>query len=123
MFTSAKLFNMKIINSCILAVCAGALALSSHSCKPKQVGLQAEAGGIETATPDERVVQQTPNEAPHAAPKAVEPVARTPPDYNLNSILFGHDSHVPKPESYAVLDHNSREMRKDSNAKFVIEGH
>src|SRR5690606_18085049 len=123
MFTSAKLFNMKIINSCILVVCAGALALSSHSCKPIQVVIQPAAEVIERETPAERVVQETPKEAPKEAPKTVEPVATTPPDYNFNNILFEYDSHVLKTESYAVLDHISREMRKDSNAKFVIEGH
>ena len=114
---------MKTINSCILAVCVGILALSTQSCKPKQVVVQPAAEVIEREAPAERVVSETPKEAPKEAPTTVEPVATTPPNYDFNNIQFEYDSHVLKTDSYAILDHISREMRKDNEAKFIIDGH
>lgn len=114
---------MKTINSCLLAACASALALSTHSCKPKQVVLQPAAEVVERETSAERVVNETPKEAPKEAPTTVAPVATTPPNYNFRNIQFEYDSHVLKTDSYAILDGISREMRKDSNAKFIIDGH
>ena len=114
---------MKIINSCVVAACASVLALSTYSCKPKQVVLQPAAEVVEREAPTERVVQETPKEAPKEAPKTVEPVVTTPPNYDFSNILFEYDSHVLKTNSYATLDRISREMRKDTDAKFLIDGH
>lgn len=123
MFTPAKLFNMKTLNSCILAASAIALALSTHSCKPKQVVLQPAAEVVEREAPAERVVSETPKEAPKEAPTTVAPVATTPPNYDFKNIQFEYDSHVLKTDSYAILDQISREIRKDPSAKFIIDGH
>lgn len=114
---------MKTVNYCILAACASALAISTQSCKPKQVVVQQPAEVIEREAPAERVVSETPKEAPKEAPRTVEPVATTPPNYDFKNIQFEYDSHVLKTDSYAILDHISREMRKDTNAKFIIDGH
>lgn len=114
---------MKSINSCIITACVSVLAISTHSCKPKQVVVQPAAEVIEREAPAERVVSETPKEAPKEAPTTVEPVATTPPNYNFKNIQFEYDSHVLKTNSYAILDGISREMRKDTNAEFVIHGH
>ncbi|MEC3878746.1 OmpA family protein [Parapedobacter sp. 10938] len=114
---------MKTINSCLIAVCASAIAISTHSCKPKQVVVQPAAEVVEREAPAERVVSETPKEAPKEAPTTVKPVATTPPNYDFKNILFEYDSHVLKTNSYAILDHVSREMRKNTNAEFIIDGH
>ncbi|HWK55698.1 MAG TPA: OmpA family protein [Parapedobacter sp.] len=114
---------MKTINYCVLAACISASAISTQSCKPKQVVLQPAAEVVERETTPERVVSETPKEAPKEAPKTVEPVAQTPPNYDFRNIQFEYDSHVLKTNSYAILDHISREMRKDTKAKFIIDGH
>lgn len=114
---------MKIVNNCILAGFAGILALSTQSCKPKQVVLQPAAEVVEREVPEERVVSAPVQEAPKEAPRTVEPATTTPPNYDFNDIRFEYDSHVLKTDSYATLDQISREMRKDNNAKFVIDGH
>ncbi|MGV3762543.1 OmpA family protein [Parapedobacter sp.] len=114
---------MKTINSCILAACASALAFSTHSCKPKQVVLQPAAEVVEREAPAERVVKETPKEAPKEAPTTVKPVATTPPNYHFKNIQFEYDSHVLKTNSYAILDQISREIRKDNDETFIIDGH
>ena len=114
---------MRTTKNCVLAACIGILAASSQSCKPKQVVLQPAAEVVERDTPAERVVSETPKEQPREAPTTVEPVATTPPNYDFRNIQFEYDSHVLKTDSYAILDHISREIRKDNRAKFVIDGH
>ena len=114
---------MKITNSCIIAACASVLAISTHSCKPKQVVVQPAAEVVEREAPAERVVSETPKEAPKEAPTTVEPVATTPPNYDFKNIQFEYDSHVLKTNSYAILDQISREMRKNTRAEFIIDGH
>ncbi|HWL00260.1 MAG TPA: OmpA family protein [Parapedobacter sp.] len=114
---------MKTISSYILAGFVGILALSTQSCKPKQVVLQPAAEVIEREAPAERVVSETPKEAPKEAPTTVAPVPTTPPNYDFKNIQFEYDSHVLKTDSYAILDHISREMRKDAGAKFIVDGH
>jgi len=123
MFTPVKLFNMKITNSCIIAACASVLAISTHSCKPKQVVVHPAVEVVEREAPAERVVSETPKEVPKEAPTTVEPVATTPPNYDFKNIQFEYDSHVLKTNSYAILDQISREMRKNTRAEFIINGH
>ena len=114
---------MKTVNNCILVACIGMLAISYQSCKPKQVVLQPAAEVIERDVPEERVVAETTKEAPKEAPTSVEPVPTTPPNYDFKNIQFEYDSHVLKTESYAILDQIAREMQKDPDAKFIIDGH
>lgn len=114
---------MKTINSCILAGCVGILALSTQSCKPKQVVVQPAAEVVEREAPAERIVSETPKEAPKEAPTTVEPATPAPPNYDFKNIQFEYDSHVLKTDSYTILDHISREMRKDNSAQFIIDGH
>ena len=103
--------------------CISALAISYQSCKPKQVVVQPAAEVVEREAPEERIVAETPKEAPKQAPTTVEPVSVAPPNYAFNNIQFEYDSHVLKTESYAILDQISREMRKDNDATFIIDGH
>ncbi|WP_262249465.1 OmpA family protein [Parapedobacter soli] len=85
--------------------------------------LQPAAEVIEREAPDERMVSETPKPTPQQAPTTVAPVATTPPNYDFKNIQFEYDSHVLKTESYAILDQISREMRKDTDANFIIDGH
>ncbi|SEK63259.1 OmpA family protein [Parapedobacter koreensis] len=123
MFTAAKLFYMKTVKSCILMAYVGVLAISYQSCKPKQVVLQPAAEVIEREAPAERVVAEPKKEEPKAAPTQPAATPATPPNYTFKNIQFEYDSHVLKTESYAILDQIAREMQKDANAKFVIDGH
>lgn len=113
---------MKTVNNCILVACISVLAISFQSCKPKQVVLQPAAEVVERDIPDERVVVET-TKKPEEAPTKRDPVPTTPPNYAFKNIQFEYDSHVLKTESYAILDHIAREMQKDTDAKFIIDGH
>lgn len=53
----------------------------------------------------------------------VTPVVAEAPNYDFTNILFEYDSHVLKTESYRALDRIAREILKDENAKFIIDGH
>lgn len=103
--------------------CIGALALSYQGCKPKQVVLQPSAEVVEREAPEERVVAEPQKTEPKPAPTQSEPEPVSPPNYNFNNIQFEFDSSVLKTNSYAVLDQIGREMQKDANAKFIIDGH
>jgi len=123
MFTAVKLSNMKTISNCILMSCLGMLAMSYQGCKPKQVVLQPSAEVVEREVPEERVVAEPQKKEPTAAPTQSTPAPVSPPNYNFTNIQFEFDSSVLKTNSYAVLDQIAREMQKDSDAKFIIDGH
>lgn len=123
MFTAVKLLNMKIVSNCILMSCIGALAISYQGCKPKQVVLQPSAEVVERDVPEERVVAEPQKKDATPAPTQSTPSPVSPPNYNFRNIQFEFDSSVLKTESYAVLDQIGREMQKDPDAKFIIDGH
>ncbi|MGK6351205.1 OmpA family protein [Parapedobacter sp. DT-150] len=114
---------MKTVNRCILMAFIGSSAISYQACKPKQVVLQPAAEVVEREMPEERVVAEPTQKAPEQAPTKPDPAPVAPPNYTFKNILFEYDSHVLKTESYAILDHIGREMQKDPNAKFLIDGH
>ena len=114
---------MKTVSNCILMSCIGMLALSYQGCKPKQVVLQPSAEVVEREVPEERVVAEPQKEEPTPAPAKSTPAPVSPPDYNFSNIQFEFDSSVLKTNSYAVLDRIAREMQKDTQAKFIIDGH
>ncbi|WP_188506650.1 OmpA family protein [Parapedobacter pyrenivorans] len=114
---------MKTVSNCILMACLGMLAISYQSCKPKQVVLQPAAEVVERDIPEERMVMEPKKEEPKAAPTKSDPTPVAPPNYTFKNIQFEYDSHVLKTESYAILDHIAREMQKDADAKFIIDGH
>jgi len=103
--------------------CISVLAISYQSCKPKQVVLQPAAEVVERDAPEERVVVEPKKEAPQPTPTRPDPTPAAPPNYNFKNIQFEYDSHVLKTESYATLDQIAREMQKDADAKFIIDGH
>lgn len=125
MFTAVKLSNMKTVSNCVLMSCIGILAISYQSCKPKQVVLQPSAEVVERDVPEERVVAEPQKKEPASAPapKQTASTPATPPNYKFRNIQFEFDSSVLKTDSYAVLDQIAREMQKDTNAKFIINGH
>jgi len=123
MFTPEKLSYMKTISNCLLAACFGTLTIFSQSCKPKKVVLQPAAEVVERQTPQERIVNETPQPQPQPAPTRSESAPVDPPNYNFKNIQFEFDSSVLKTDSYAVLDQIAREMQKDLKAKFILHGH
>ena len=114
---------MKIVSNSILMSCIGMLALSYQGCKPKQVVLQPSAEVVERDVPEERVVAEPQKKDAPPAPTQSTPSPVSPPNYNFRNIQFEFDSSVLKTESYAVLDQIGREMQKDPDAKFIIDGH
>lgn len=104
-------------------VSIGTLAISYQGCKPKQVVLQPAAEVVEREVPEERVVAEPKKEVPKEAPTKPEPAPVAPPNYHFKNIQFEYDSSVLKTASYATLDQIAREMQKDPNATFIIDGH
>ncbi|WP_255501669.1 OmpA family protein [Olivibacter sp. SDN3] len=76
--------------------------------------------------PQVETVKKEPVEEKQPEPEP-EPVREEPvkeePNFDFQNILFEFDSGVLKTESYQVLDHIVREMKKDPSAKFVVNGH
>jgi Outer membrane protein and related peptidoglycan-associated (lipo)proteins len=103
--------------------CIGLMTMFNQSCKPKQVVLQPAAEVVERDNPDERIVSETPKQEPQRAPQQSEPAPVEPPNYNFKNIQFEYDSSVLKTDSYAILDRIAREMLKDLDAKFLVNGH
>jgi outer membrane protein OmpA-like peptidoglycan-associated protein len=110
---------MKKANGLLPLLVAGAFMISNQSCKPKKI-LVNESGTIERTEEKPKVVEEAPKTVT-ATP--VQQVKEEAPNYNFRNILFEFDSHVLKTDSYSNLDQIYREMRKDPNAKFVINGH
>ena len=111
---------MKRINGLLLLSALLAFGGVTQSCKPKKV-LVNKAAEVDRGyeQPVEQVVSK-PAQPVDNTPKAPTPEA---PNYNFQNIQFELDSYVLKTDSYAILDQIYREMRKDANAKFSIEGH
>ncbi len=114
---------MKTISNCILMAFVAVSVVFHQGCKPKQVVLQPSAEVIEREGPDERMVADTKEEPAVTPAQPTAPAPVDPPNYHFRNIQFEYDSSVLKTESYAVLDQIAREMQKDPDAKFVIDGH
>ena len=116
MFTKNKPL-MRILKPQILLAVLGLITISLQACKTKKV----------VATPAKTVtkpVAETPK-APEPAPAPQkEEVAEAPkPDYNFRNIQFEFNSGVLKTASFAELDRIAREMKKEDNVKYIINGH
>lgn len=103
-----------------LIIVSSLFIIMQQACAPKRVALQpaAEVTQERPAEPTPVVAEEKPAPPPAPAPEPMEP-----PNFNFRNIQFEFDSHVLKTDSYAVLDQISREMRKDPNARFRIDGH
>ncbi|WP_257667754.1 OmpA family protein [Parapedobacter tibetensis] len=112
---------MKTINSYTLIACIGILTILNQACGPKKLAVQPAAEVVEKVQEEPVKVEEEKKPVMEEAPR--EPVAVAPPNYNFKNIQFEYDSHVLKTESYAILDQIAREMMKDSDAKFIIDGH
>ena len=111
---------MKTINSCLLITCIGILTLSHQACGPKKMVLQPAAEVVEEIKEEPIKVEEekpVPPVEPTPAPRV------EPPNFNFSNVQFEYDSHVLKTESYAILDQIAREMLKDPEAKFIVDGH
>lgn len=102
-----------------MAFVAAFFVLLQQACAPKKVALQPAAEVIqEKPEPAPVVEEKEPAPAPAPEPEPVEP-----PNFDFRNIQFEYDSHVLKTDSYAILDQISREIRKDPDAKFYVNGH
>jgi|SRR5690606_32813894 len=110
------------MNNCkFLAVAACLFVAFSFSCAPKRMAVHPAAEvQREDSTP---VVVEKKEPEPVKQEPVVAPVVAEKPDYEFADIQFEYDSHVLKTESYRVLDRIAREMLKDEDAKFIIDGH
>jgi outer membrane protein OmpA-like peptidoglycan-associated protein len=92
-------------------------AVSLYSCKSKKMI-------VKTPAP---IVKQEPQVAqkPAPEPKKEEPQAAVveKPDFNFGKILFEFNSSVLKTASLENLDKVATEMKKDTEARFNINGH
>lgn len=103
-----------------LVIVAMFFVFMQQACAPKRVALQPAAEVVQERPAEEPPVVEEKKPTPPPAP-APEPVE--PPNYNFRNIQFEFDSHVLKTDSYSVLDQISREMRKDPNVRFRVDGH
>lgn len=110
---------MKRIKGLSLLVLLMGFVVLQQSCKPKKV--------LVNESVEVNRVPATVTETPAAVVEERAPEVVTPreeaPNYNFRNIQFELDSYVLKTESYAILDQVYREMRKDPNARFNINGH
>ncbi len=103
----------------LLAVSISALAFSLPACKAKKA----------IVAPPTPAPVETPAPAPTPKPAPVEVKRETPqpppakPDYNFSNIQFEFNSPILKTSSYPTLDHIAGEMKKDPNAKFILNGY
>lgn len=109
---------MKTFTIWKLAAVAVLFVFLQQACAPKKVALQPAAEVVQEKPEPAPVVEEKPAPAPAPEPAPVEA-----PNFNFRNIQFEYDSHVLKTESYAVLDQISREMDKDPDAKFYVNGH
>lgn len=111
---------MKKINGLSLLVVLLGFGVLHQSCKPKKVLVNES---VEVNREPAQPVQETP--PPAVVEERVEPTQprEEAPNYNFRNIQFELDSYVLKTDSYAVLDQIYREMRKDPNVRFHINGH
>ncbi|WP_342648100.1 OmpA family protein [Mucilaginibacter sp. CSA2-8R] len=93
-------------------------ALTVSSCKTKKAVVKpAEPAVAAPATPP------PPPPAPAETPKEEPAPPPAKPNFNFSNIQFEFNSGVLKTSSYGTLDKIAAEMKKDPNAKFMINGH
>ena len=111
---------MKKINGLSLLVVLLGFGVLYQSCKPKKVLVNES---VEVTREPAQPAQETP--PPAVVEERTEPAQprEEAPNYNFRNIQFELDSYVLKTDSYSVLDQIYREMRKDPNARFHINGH
>jgi OOP family OmpA-OmpF porin len=93
-------------------------ALTMSSCKTKKAVVKpAEPAPAAPAPPP------APPAQPAETPKEEPPAPPAKPNFNFSNIQFEFNSGVLKTSSYGTLDKIVAEMKKDPNAKFMINGH
>ncbi len=93
-------------------------ALTVSSCKTKKAIVKpAEPAPAAQAPPP------TPPAQPAEPPKEEPAPPPAAPNFNFSNIQFEFNSGVLKTSSYGTLDKIVAEMKKDPNAKFMINGH
>lgn len=114
---------MKFAKSHLLPAIISVIALTTfQACKTKKAGIGSNPYG----TVKEEPVAEEPKTPPAPEPKKVEPVAepvKELPDFNFRNIQFEFNSVVLKTVSYPILDKAATEMKKDTNVRFIINGH
>lgn len=109
---------MKTHQSILCLALAFACAITLPACKSKKLLVK------------KPVVADTPAQS---APKPVVPPVQTAPvqppppppapDYNFSNIQFDFNSAVLRTDAIQNLDHIASEMKKDVNARFMLNGH
>jgi len=97
-------------------------ALSLPACKAKKAVVAAPV----TETPVQPATPTT--QAPVSTPAPVKEVVITPveapkPNFNFSNIQFEFDSPILKTSAYPTLDHIVAEMKKGTDAKFILNGY
>lgn len=110
---------MKKINGFSLLVVLLGFGVLHQSCKPKKVLVN------ESVEVNREPVQPVETTPPPVVEESTAPVLprEEAPNFNFRNIQFELDSYVLKTESYTVLDQVYREIRKDPNARFHVNGH
>jgi len=99
------------------------MVLNLSACKSKKVLINQNSQIEQTPVQEEPVeVVEEPVIVQEEPPKESKPVVEKP-NFNFENVLFEFNSSVLKTESYSELDKIVREMRKDTSANFIINGH
>jgi len=107
----------------LLATSVALLILNLSACKSKKIVINPSSQIEQTPVQEEpKEVLEEPVIVKEEPRKDPEPVVEKP-NFNFKNVLFEFNSSVLKTESYSVLDNIVREMRKDTSAKFIINGH
>ncbi|ATP59077.1 hypothetical protein CPT03_22735 [Pedobacter ginsengisoli] len=109
---------MKITKTISLLTVIGFLSISMYSCKTKKVVAKPNPVPVEKPAP----VEET-KPAPAPAPEPEKPAPAPEPDFNFKNIQFEFNSDVLKTASFPILDKAVAEIKKDPNAKFILNGH
>lgn len=108
--------QMKILKNQLLIVAIALMGLSFQACKTKKA-VAKPVTPVETPKPPVEEKKPEPEPVKEAPVEKVEA-----PNFNFRTVYFEFDSGVLKTESFEILDQIAREMKKDSNAKFVLNG-
>lgn len=108
---------MNILSKNFLIAAALGVVISQSACKAKKPVV------VSTPTPVAQPQPVEQKEEPAPAPQKQEEAPAPAPNFNFANIQFEFNSVVLKTGAYDILEKASREMKKDSEAKFLLNGH
>lgn len=112
---------MSFLKNTLFAVAALSLIASCQSCKTKKLPAKSTAVTEVQKTQEPAATPQTdtPTAKPSMLPMGPQAIK---PNFNFRNIQFEFNSAVLKTGSIQLLDHAAAEMKKDPDAKFVLNG-